>query len=698
MSHRTSALRVLGLSGGLSATRAVPDEMRRAWWSPTNIHWRHDSAAVLICDGKIAAGVEEERLNRIKHTIWLARHAITACLEVAGLTIDELTRIAYYCHEDQLDDEICNSLLRRPDVRSFWTAREHLARALSHDLETEIDAARIVFVEHHLAHAASAYFVGPFSEALVVTLDAIGDGIAGTIWAGERGELRRLFDLPHRDSLGELYLRTIEYLGYGGFEEYKVMGLAPYGDPGRFQHVFEPVCRLRPQGGIEVKLRELRRIGDVMAKPRRAGEPLTDVHKDLAAALQETVERATFHVLTHYRRETGLRYLCLAGGVAHNSTMVGKIARSSLFDGVFAQPAAHDAGCALGAAAYAHHALRPEAPIQRMADVYWGRPVGDTARVGARVAEWSAVADVVRVADVAAATAALLDEGAVIGWVQGRSEFGPRALGNRSILADPRPAANKDRINALVKERESYRPFAPAVLEEYADAFFEMPPGTSGAFMTFTVPVRAHARGLLGAVTHVDGTARVQTVSRTTNERFWALLEAFRQRTGTPILLNTSFNHSVEPIVDSLDDALTCLLTTGLTHLVVDEYLVTTRPQAYPPVWHLVPLLPEYVRLTHALEGDTTGSTQSVYRCEHLTLVTRTRRMTAAAYRVVERADGQRTVRELVGAEMSSTEVSLVVTELGDLWARRLLRFAPPAAARRQSSAPHGEPSIAASC
>src|SRR6185369_4375396 len=351
-------------------------------------------------------------------------------------------------------------------------------------------------------------------DALVVTLDGFGDRLSGTVWAAAEGRLERLLDIPKRQSLGLLYLEAIRYLGYSLFDEYKVMGLAPYGVPSRFRHVFEPMCELKPDGRYDVHLERVTRLREILPVPRRSGEPLSTVPRDVAAALQETLEGAAAHLLTHYRRATGLRHLCLAGGVAHNSTMIGAIARSGLFDGVFVQPASHDGGCALGAALHVYRALEPHCPLVPVQDGYWGRPLPDAAATGRRLGAWSDLVHVTRSSDIAAETAALIARGAIVGWVQGRSEFGPRALGNRSILADPRPAAAKDRINEAVKQREAYRPFAPAVLEEYADAWFEMPSGTCGAFMTFTVLVRASVRDVLGAVTHVDGTARVQTVSK----------------------------------------------------------------------------------------------------------------------------------------------------------------------------------------
>jgi carbamoyltransferase len=671
-----TSVRVLGLSGGCNPTHGVPDEMREVWRTPEP-YVLHDAAAVVISDGRIVAAIEEERLNRLKHTNRLAGHAIRECLKVAGVTLDDVTRIAYYGRESEMNSDLANYMLRRPHIPAVWSVRDYLAGALSHELEAQIDPARLEFVEHHLAHAAGAYWLAPFTDALVVTLDGVGDGLSGTVWAGQGGELRRLRDLPRRDSLGLLYLNVIRYLGYTLFDEYKVMGLAAYGDPRTFAPLFSALCELGPNGQFEIKPSQLSGIRDVIWPPRRPGEPVTKLHQDIAAALQGTVERATMHLLEHYRHSTRLRNLCMAGGVAHNSTMIGKIARSGLFEHVFVQPASHDAGCALGAAVEAYRRLEPDVRIAPMSDVYLGRPLTNTPVIGAELKRWTDLVEVVRLDDPAQETAGLLADGAVIGWVQGRSEFGPRALGNRSILADPRPSCNKDRINAIVKHREAYRPFAPAVLEEYADVFFEVPSGACAAFMTFTVEVKEAARPLLGAITHVDGTARLQTVSRATNPRFWNLIEAFRQRTGIPVLLNTSFNHSIEPIVDSVDDALTCFLTTGLTHLIVDAYLVTKRPLSAARVWRLTARVPEHVRITHARERDASDRTRDVYQCEHTAIPSQTRALSAAVYALLMNSNGTRPLCDLIGAEHSSIELVAIADELENLWAERLIQLLP---------------------
>jgi carbamoyltransferase len=365
--------------------------------------------------------------------------------------------------------------------------------------------------------------------------------------------------------------------------------------------------------------------------------------------------------------------------------MVGKVARSGIFDSVFVQPASHDAGCALGAALQVHKDLSKEVAIEPLSDVYWGPNLDGAEPVHEQLAAWSEFVNVERVPDIAREAAGLIADGSILGWAQGRSEFGPRALGNRSILADPRPAANRDRINAVVKHRESYRPFAPAVTEEDADEYFEIPSGTCAEYMTLTVPVRKNMREVLAAITHIDGTARVQAVSRSKNPVFWSLLDAFRKRTGIPVLLNTSFNHSVEPIVQSIDDAVTCFLTTGLCHLVIDNYLVTKKEEIASRVFDLVPLIPPYIRVTHALQADARGYREDVFRCEHNVASSKTRTITPVTHAILSHLDGTRSVGELLESQQALDGTGAVAAEIWELWAARLIRLLPRAAARRQA-------------
>ena len=675
---------ILGLSGGTTPTRPAPDSMNQ-YRIPTAADAFHDSAAVLVRDGEVLAAIEEERLNRLKHTNKLPVNAIHACLHVAGLKLADITHFAYYSREDVLDRMVISYMLQHPQIPPSWTARAYFAQALSSDLSIEVAPASLTFVEHHLAHATSAYAMSTFENALVVTLDGHGDELSGTVWAGCGGRLTRMYDIPEHDSLGFFYLYATRYLGYGNFDEYKVMGLAPYGDPSRLRHLFEAICVLEPEGRFKISEKELMAALNALPPPRRTGEPLTSFHQDVAAAVQETVERATMHLLSYYRSKTGLRNLCLAGGVAHNSTMIGKIARSGLFDGVFVQPAAHDAGCALGAALCVQRDAVPHLHTKPLTHVYWGQNVGDKRAVRAQLELWSEVINFYEAQAVAQEAASLIASGEVVGWVQGRAEFGPRALGNRSILADPRPAGNRDRINELVKQRETYRPFAPAVLEEYASEFFEMPNGIDAGYMTMTVPVKQDARRSLGAVTHVDGTARVQTVSRSTNRRFWALLEAFRAQTGIPVLLNTSFNHSSEPIVDSINDAVTCLLTTGLGYLIAGDFVITKREKLSERIWGLVPVIPDHVRITHSREVSAPGVLDDVFRCEQTVTPSRSRAISRDAHSMMRLCDGARSLAQLFDLSDALGDRAAIAKEFEVLWTFRLLRLLPPALAQQTS-------------
>jgi carbamoyltransferase len=666
---------ILGLNGGTaSAFARTPDEVDNRY--QTSAGSFHDSAAVLLIGGEVVAAVEEERLTRLKHTNRFPVRAIQRCLSTAGITIQDLDRVGYFASETSMDAMVSDHILRNPTLPASWTGRSFLAHVIGEELGQPIAADRIEFVEHHTAHAASAFYMSPFTAALVVTLDGQGDGLSGSVSAGVDGDLTRIVDTIDRDSLGLLYYRTIRYLGYGLFDEYKVMGLAPYGDPRPFADLFDSTCRLEPDGRVRLDWTEHRRISELLP-PRRQGEPIRDTHRNLAASLQQSLERSAFHILKHHRRETGLRHLCVAGGVAHNSTLVGKLARSGLFDGVFVQPASHDAGCALGAALMTHRRINPSMPIVRQSHVYWGTDIGTDDRISKELDAWSELLDAQKSANISDDVAKIIVSGGVIGWIQGRSEFGPRALGNRSILADARDARNRVRINEIVKMREAYRPFAPAVIEEAADQFFEMPPFTDSSCMTFTTPVREQVRALLAAVTHIDGTARVQTVSRATNPRFWALLDAFGKLTGTPVLLNTSFNHSVEPIVDSIDDAIICYLTTKLDYLVVGDWLVRRREGAVASIASLVPVLPDGIRARRNIQCSVDGRRIETSIVEDVVQVRR-RIIDGSTFELLMRADGLTSIHALM-----KPLPEIVLEDLWSLWQERLVKLTPVGVAMR---------------
>jgi carbamoyltransferase len=563
-------------------------------------------------------------------------------------------------------------------MSAFVDARTTLTRLLGEALQTEIDPRRIVFVRHHMAHAASASAVSGFERSLVLAIDGYGDGLSGLVARGEGSALTELATFPQRKSLGLLYLKVIEFLGYGQFDEYKVMALAPYGDSTDYGPLLSGLYELRSEGDYELDVGEIagRLSGQVAV--RKPGEPLERRHYDLAAALQEALERIVMHVLSHHRDATGLSELCLAGGVALNCTMNGAIASSGSFNGVFVQPAAHDAGCALGAALLASHEGGRPAPGTRLRNVYWGTDVGSPDEVEATLRRWGDFVEYERCDDVEGETAARLADGQVIGWAQGRSEFGPRALGNRSILADPRREENRERINAMVKKRESYRPFAPSVLEEAAHELFDLPAGAdSYEFMLFVVEVREEMRPILPAITHVDGTARVQTVPRSENPRFWKLIRAFDEITGVPALLNTSFNNNVEPIVDSAEDAVVSFLTTTLDLLVVGDFVVSRREPALAGRLALRASLPPHVAVAKARRFVSPERTAVTAELE------RTHASGAGEPISIELADrllaldGERPLAELLAESSPANGQVELLDEMDRLWALRLVRLRP---------------------
>jgi decarbamoylnovobiocin carbamoyltransferase/7-O-carbamoyltransferase len=399
---------------------------------------------------------------------------------------------------------------------------------------------------------------------------------------------------------------------------------------------------------------------------------VTQEHKDFAAGLQETLETLAMHVLTHWARQTGATRLCFTGGVAHNSSLNGVILRSGLFDEVFVHPSSHDAGAAEGAAIAAAHRLgEPHTRVGRLPSASLGPDLGTADEVERELRAWSGIVDVERAADVVGATAELLAGGAVIGWAHGRSEFGPRALGNRSILADARPAENRDRINAMVKKREGFRPFAPAVTPDAAATYFDLTDTEADhGFMSFVVRVHEDRRAELGAVTHVDGTARVQVVSPGANARFHELITRFGELTGTPVVLNTSFNNNAEPIVQSVHDVLTSYLTTDIDVLVVEDFLVRRREPVARVLDDLVLTLRPITRLRQDWRpgDDVRGEVYLDYSFGP------SEKVSPTVFNLLAAADGTSTVAALAGKLTDE-----VRDELFALWQRRFFALAPKA-------------------
>ncbi|MEU8261621.1 carbamoyltransferase C-terminal domain-containing protein [Micromonospora sp. NPDC048999] len=667
---------VLGLSGGF----APPD----GDIVPGMVDWFfHDAAACLVEDGVLLAAVEEERLNRIKMTNKFPGNAIRACLDTAGVEPGRVEAVGYYFPRDFVDESLNELYVFNPRTPLGY-ARELVTDRLRTEFGVDVPEERIVYVKHHLAHATACFTRSGMDEALVATVDGRGERDSATIYHGRDGELTELatYDIPR--SLGALYVHTIELLGYRIGDEYKVMGLAPYGDPRTYRHLFDSIFTLGPDGAYDVQPSTMNshpvaatfyRAG---FRPRRKGEKFTQQHMDLAAALQELLERAALHMLGHWAGVTGLRNLCFVGGVAHNSSLNGLLLRSGLFDRMFVHPASHDGGAAEGAALAGAWQLGSRWPRQpRMRTAAVGPALGDADQVASALRAWGRLVDVERPADVVDTAAHLLADGQVLGWAHGRSEFGPRALGFRSIVADARPAENKTRINAMVKKREGYRPFAPVVTPQDAADYFDLPATEANYdFMSYVVPVHDERRAELGAVTHVDGSARIQIVEADVNPRFHRLVTRFGELTGTPVLLNTSFNNNAEPIVQTIEDVLTSYLTTDLDALVIEDFVVRRRPDADQGLDSFVPHFRPTTRVAARTRITASGEreiTHEIY-LEYGVWGPQAQ-ISPEMYAVLAAVDGRSSLRELAGGSLDDA----LRKELFGLWQERFFALRPPA-------------------
>ena len=566
----------------------------------------HANASVaLLCDGQLVTAVEEERFNRVKYAAGFPENAVRHCLAEAGLKIGEIDHVAVPRNPWARMGTKLFYAVRMPRFaleRSRVLARfsgihEDLAGAC--DVAPEAIRAQYHRVEHHVAHLASAYFVSPFDRAGVLSTDGLGD-FASTMWAtgeGNRLKIHGAVVFPH--SLGLYYTAISQYLGFWKFgDEYKVMGLAAYGEPGyqdEFRRIVRPAdgkgfslgleyfCHHR--SGPEMTWRDSGKtpvlgrlfspyLEERLGKTRTSAEPVGKQHKDIAASLQVALEEAYFRLLNSLYRKAQQKAVCLAGGVAFNCVANGKIFDQTPFSDVYVQPAAGDGGLSVGAAYYVYHQIlgRPRSFV--MDHAYWGPQF--TPEAIRLAVESSGISDsfsIRRLADeeLLRLTATHIAAGKIVGWFQGRAEWGPRALGNRSILVDPRRAEMKDVLNQRIKHREPFRPFAPSILEEATAEYFER--SHPSPFMNLAYAVRPEKRAVIPAPTHVDGTGRLQTVSRRTNPRYWALIKEFQKLTGVPVLLNTSFNEN-EPIVLTPQEAIHCFLRTKMDVLVMGNYLV----------------------------------------------------------------------------------------------------------------------------
>lgn len=572
-----------------------------------------DSSACLIANGRLIAAAEEERFRRVKHWAGLPIEAIRYCLEAGGVTLADVDHIAI--NRDPGSNAIRKALYtfaKRPNFKAVLDRLNNAAKvnnvrdqiALSLGESPDTIRAKLENVEHHLAHLSSAFFVSPFDEAAVVSVDGFGD-FASTMWGVGSGNKINIKDrtyFPH--SLGLFYLAITQYLGFPNYgDEYKVMGLAPYGRPSELNKM-RKIVRLLPEGRFELNLDYFvhhsegvsmvwengepiigkvfsSRLEELFGPARDKNQPLDQMHWDIAASAQAMYEEAFLHILNHVQKTTALTTLALAGGCAMNSVANGKILEATKFKEIYVQSAAGDAGGAIGAVFAIWNQKLGQPRVFEMKHAYWGPEFSNEyvaallQRRGCELSEQFCDITYLPNEDLLCRrTAKAIAEGKVIGWFQGRMEWGPRALGNRSILGDPRRADMKDILNLKIKRRESFRPFAPSILRECVIDWFET--DYDVPFMLQVFQIKEARRKKIPAVTHVNGSGRLQTVTEEQNSRYYRLIKTFGELTGVPILLNTSFNEN-EPVVCRPEEALNCFLRTKMDVLVIGDYFIERR-------------------------------------------------------------------------------------------------------------------------
>lgn len=565
-----------------------------------------DSSAAIFKDGIMIAATEEERFRRVKHWAGFPSMAIQFCLDEAGITLAEVDHIAIGRDPSAKLRKKVLFLLKNPG--GGWNAvvdRLKNARKVS-SLEDEfmvfkgapdkeVIKSKIHQVEHHRSHLASAFFASPFEESALLSIDGSGDFTTTMTGIGKGNKIEVLdsVDFPH--SVGLFYTAFTQLLGFPHYgDEYKVMGLAPYGEAKYVDKLRDVLCFNNSNGLFSLNLKYFRSakqgivsygedhipivaplfssyMEEQFGSVRKKEEPLSQYHKDMAASIQRVTEELIFHILNHLQKKTGLSTVCIAGGVAQNSVANGKITRNTGFKQVYIPSAGHDAGISMGAALYVHNQLLHQPRAKPIWSAYTGSRFTNEAietYLKSRNIAYTRYSDEELYEKVAER---LIDAG-VVGWFNGRAEFGPRALGARSILADPRRQDAKELLNSKIKRRESFRPFAPSILKEYVSEYFEVTDDVP--FMEKVFPIKPEKHTSIPAVTHVDGTGRLQTVDKAVTPRYYALIDAFRRKTGVPILLNTSFNEN-EPIVNSPENALECYLRTNMDMLVLENCVIT---------------------------------------------------------------------------------------------------------------------------
>lgn len=565
-----------------------------------------DSSAAIFIDGEMVAAIEEERFRRVKHWAGFPELSIRFCLKEAGISFSQ---VDYFAIGRDPGAKFFNKLmyLAAHPFGSFAAVKDRLSNSKKvASIEKELAqisglsesafAGKVKNIEHHRSHLASAFFASPFEEAACLSIDGSGDfsTTMTAIGKGNHLEVLQSVDFPH--SIGIFYTAFTQLLGFPHYgDEYKVMGMAPYGEA-KYVDRLKDVVKLTDDGLFKLNLKYFRSgtsgvisYGDdhipVVApmfsnymvekfgQPRKKDEPLEQYHKDLAASVQRMTELTIFHILNHLQKKTGLDSVCIAGGVAQNSVANGKITRNTGFKNVYIPSAGHDAGISMGAALYVQHELEKTPRQPAIYSAYTGsrfsneeiRNVLDDRGIAYTQLEDEQLFDTV--------TDCLIG-GGVVGWMNGRAEFGPRALGGRSIIADPRRTDAKEILNAKIKRRESFRPFAPSILKEYVKDYFELDEPVP--FMEKVFPIKKEMQQTIPAVTHTDGSGRLQTVDNNVSPRYYGLIDAFRRKTGVPILLNTSFNEN-EPIVNRPEEALDCYLRTNMDMLVMENIVISRK-------------------------------------------------------------------------------------------------------------------------
>ncbi len=570
-----------------------------------------DSSAALIIDGQLVVAAEEERFRRIKHWAGFPSQAIQFCLDEAGVQLRDVQAIALNTDPAAAKAKrFWYGIKHRPSIklvmeklrarRARLSVQDHLRQAFP----GQAFAGQVMPIEHHLAHLASAYYVSPFQRALAVSVDGFGDFASGAFGMGEGDQLAIDGHVYFPHSLGIFYQAMTQYLGFQNYgDEYKVMGLAPYGKPSLVEPL-QRLLKLQPDGAYALDLKFFRHhkesvvqdwpngepkfdrlyanaLEDLLGPARQKDAPLTDRDRDLASSIQQVYEQAFFHLLNQLHQRYRVDQLVLAGGCAQNSVANGKITQRTAFQSVYVAASGADAGGAIGAGLVAARKLGQARSVpflhaylgtQYSADQCQSVIDGKAAELAAENVRISKIDDEQTLCD---RTVEHIIQGHVIGWFQGRMEWGPRALGNRSILADPRRNDVKDILNLKIKRRESFRPFAPSILRDYVKDWFEL--DADVPFMAQVFPIKADKRAEIPAVTHVDGSGRLQTVTLATNPRYFRLIDSFRRRTGVPILVNTSFNEN-EPVVCRPEEALACFLRTKMDVLVLGDWLLERQP------------------------------------------------------------------------------------------------------------------------